>query len=421
MSLKFKDSAKNFMDGLHSMFSALVNKRNALNNNEEVSSFMQYDEMKAMYKSGIGNKIISLKTDHSLRDSIQFKDDAEEEFFKTSLAEKVKEAVTYMLAYGRGVIAIVEINGDMSTPLARDFYDKKYRLEVFSGDMVAQQGASPDLMDEFYERPRYYSIRGVLFHHSRIIDFSYIKPPKEEAAIYQFGGMSEFEIIRNQLVSNGIVERASASILEKNSSIFYKVEGLRDSMAGNNEAAAIRYFGSVENNRGIHGATVLDGQDEAFVLNQSLTDLDKVDMVTLRRLAMVTNIPLTWLVGESAQGLNSTGDNETDIFFWMISNIRFHYEEKPINILLKKFNRPQIEFKKKSDLTAEKQVEFDAKIIDNATKLDAIGEDSRSYLVENGVTLEDDLAKSFFSPPDNDGPELIEGDPQRLFLGAPEK
>lgn len=387
--------AQGFRDGVQNLFSALQNSRNALNNNIIESRRMSYSAMREIFKSGIGNKIISIKAGHALRDSIQFSTDEDKRFYETTLEQYVKQATTFMLAFGRGIIVIVENGKDLDEPLSEDFYTKNYKLEVFSGDLVTATDASYDLLSPFFYKPRYYAVRGYQFHHSRVIDFTYKRPPQIDLPAYYFGGISEFQLIESQLVTAGIVERAGATILERNSSLFYKVKDMKDLLGGEQEKDLIAYMNATENNRSIYGAGLIDGEDDAFVLNQSLADFDKVDTMSLRRLSLVTNIPLTWMIGENAQGLNSSGDNENEIFWFMIKDVRENYAKPKINLLLAKFDRKPITFKEKNDLSPNDTAQYESRVIDNAYKLHEMGLNSDKYLRDKDIIKDDPLSLIF--------------------------
>lgn len=396
-----------FTDGVLSLVSAINNSRNALLTNDMFSFKIGYPQIRELMKTGIGNKIANIKSDYALRDSLQFEKEEDEKYYKLNLDSKVKQALRYCIAYGRSIIVIVEIGADLSKPLSSDFMDRAFKLEVFSGDLVTAYDASYDLMSSYFFKPQHYSVRGYSFHRSRVIDFTYIEPPQYELADYQYGGISEFQFIRPQLITDGIVQRAGASILEKNSSLFYKITGFKDLLNTGEEADIIKFFGILENSRSIYGAGMIDMEDDVVTLNQSLTDMDKVDQMSLRRLAMVTDIPLPMLVGENVQGLNSSGTIELQSFNWMLTNIRENYAYAPIARLCELMGlNGEVSFKKTNEMLEEDLAEYESKIIDNAAKLQGMGEDGVEYLNEKGVIQSSNLDKLF---PDQEE-ELSESD-----------
>ena len=111
---------------------------------------------------------------------------------------------------------------------------------------------------------------------------------------------------------------------------------------------------------------------------------------------MVTGIPLAILIGENVKGLNSTGDNEMQIFQEMIEVVQSDFLEDPINELFKKLGMGIVSFKKNQGRSADERISFDAQVIQNATALWNIGEDHREYLIKNDVIVKDKYDDFFF-------------------------
>lgn len=395
-----------FVDGLKNLLSSMVNTRNASAANEVVAYRVADTELRAIFRTGLGNKIIRIKNGYALKESLVFEDPVEKEHFEKLLRPSVKKAGSFMLGFGRGLIVINEQGVDLSTPLRSPPEAGRYKLDVFSGDMVTAGEVSIDLDNPLYMRPRYYVIRGHQFHHSRCIDFRYVEPPELDLPHYRYGGVSEFELIYQQIVNDGVVERASASIIDKNSTLFYKVKGFKDSLSTKQEGDLLNFYSLTEKARSIFGAGIVDADDDVINIDQTLTNLDSVDQITLRRLAMVTGIPLAILVGESVRGLNSTGDTEKQIFNEMIETLQQDYYLDPINDLRVKLGRPgDVSFSDSQNITPTEKVDYEAKVIENAVKLAAIGEDHGKYLQDRGV-IEKDLFVEMF--PDDEEVDATE-------------
>jgi len=389
-----------FIDGLASIVNGLANRRSAMQTNVVVSTRLDDSQLRAIYKTGLGSKIIRIKTGYALNDTLQFKDKQDERIYKVRIERAVKKASKFMLGFGRGIILMNEVGADLKTA-ARDVDMSRVRLEVFSGDMVTVQNMTFDLDSARYQRPRFYSVRGKLFHYTRVIDFSYYMPPEVDLPTYRYGGVSEFEMIHTQLINDGIVERASGTILEKNSTLFHKIKGFKDSIKCKEDDALIEYYSKLAEIRGIYGDGIIDAEDDVITVAQSLTDLANVDNVSLRRLALVTSIPLPLLVGESVGGLNSSGIQERQSFQDMTEALQYDYLLDPIVEICSAFGIDCVEFKENQGGTALERLDFETKVIDNAVKLDALGEDYRGYLKEHDV-LKDDPWKAIFMPDEAD-------------------
>lgn len=376
--------ANKFWDGITSLFNTLANKRSAAAANVVTSVDVSDQQLNEVYKTGIGNKIVRIKAGYALKSSaINFTSTEDKTFYLSKLEANIKEAFVWSLAFGRGILVIND-GGDLSEPL-EDVDKTDVKFDVFSGDMVSVTQYDQDLMSERYLKPYYYNVRGYNFHHSRVIDFTYIKPTQEDSPNYNYGGISEFELIYNQLINDGIVERASASIIEKNSSLFYKIKGFKSLLERKQEDSIVKFYGMVEDRRSIYGAGLLDADDSVESISQSLTNLKDADDISLRRVALVSGIPLPMLIGENVKGLNASGTQEKTSFNEMIELLQQDYLVTKMNHLFGKLGMSAITFKENQNVTPLEKIDYETKAIDNAVKLYDMGYDAESYLKEKGV------------------------------------
>ncbi|MFT6834383.1 MAG: hypothetical protein ACJA0H_000411 [Francisellaceae bacterium] len=402
---------KKTIDGIKSLTNKLANTRNSLSTNELEHTQLDYDQMNAGYKSGIGNKIIRLKAGYSLSNTLQFENEDNEKFYNKNLAKHVKNSVRWMLAFGRGVILIQENGKRLDEPLQRDNVSlKTTRLKVFDGEQVSPLEYSTDIESDFYMRPKFYSIRGTLVHHSRVIDFSYVPPVEKELPAYRFGGISEIELIYNQLVNDGVVERSTSSMLEKSSSFFYKIKGFSEALENGKESVISDYIAEAEAIRGMHGAGVIDSEDDVLTISQSLTNLAETDIISLRRLAMVTGLPITVLVGEGAKGLNSAGLQERQTFRDTIEQLQNDYEIEPINEICSIFGLDAVKFKDNQNVSPMEAIQYDDIATNVAVKLNGVGEDASKYLSDKNIIEDREQAQELnfaeFFKPEEDEPEV---------------
>jgi len=192
------------------------------------------------------------------------------------------------------------------------------------------------------------------------------------------------------------VQRAVPAILEKSSTLFYKIKGFKDLLQDKRESEVVAYFEGLENLRSVYGAGILDEEDGIEVVSQALTNLAESDMITLRRIALVTGIPLSWLVGEAATGLNSTGDGEKQVFISTIKSLQSDYLIEPINRLMRLHGKQPVKFKASQGDSAVEAMDFETKAIANAKILWEMGEDYSKYLSDHDVVKED-IVGSFFA------------------------
>ena len=282
----------------------------------------------------------------------------------------------------------------------------KVIMRVFSGDMVFPHSVDVDLESPRYMMPTAYQIRAATFHHSRIIDFSYVRPPELDLPAYRYGGVSEFELIHGQLINDGIVERASVMALEKNSVPTIKVKGLKQSLQAGHESEMLKYFQVMEDAAHIAGARLIDGDDDIDLTTLTLTALAEADMIAMRRLSMVTGIPLPQLMGESVRGMNSSGETERLVFREMLMDLQNDFLRDPINQLMRKFGCGQVWFLENQGDTPGSRIAYEKTALENAKALYDMGEDHRAYLLEKDILKKDDMSRFFGGSDSADGDEV---------------
>ena len=390
-----------FSDGIVNLNNMLANRRNAHFNNRMQSGRIDWDELRQIWRTGMGSKIVRLKIGIALNDTLMFESEGDRDFYEKQLQQLIKKAAKYQLGFGRALFVIHESGADLSQPLGNINDWSKVRYQVFSGDMVYVQSVDLNLNSVNYFKPTRYSVRGFPIHPSRVVDFKYVEPVEQDAPDYFYGGISEFELIRNELVSDGVVQRAVPAMLEKSSTLFYKVKDFKSLLADKQESTLVTYFTQLESLRSIYGAGIIDSEDEIQVHAQALTNLAESDLVTLRRLALVTGIPLSWLVGEAARGLNATGEGERQIMQQTIENLQSDYLLDNINKVMAMHGRGRVWFKDDLLQSSKDKMESQSKAIENAAKLYVMGEDSNKYLVNSGV-IEKDSYDEFFSESDDE-------------------
>jgi len=387
-----------FLDGIRSFVSELTNSRAAEASNYVDTVRLSVADMRAIYRTGLGNKIIRIKAGDALKDTLQFESTDDEEFYRARLAAKVKGAARWCLAFGRGIVVIHHRGEDLVTPLGK-VDPARVLLSVFSGDMVVASKIDLDLQSPTYYKPLEYTTRGQPIHHTRVVDFTYVRPPELELPAYRYGGISEFELVYEQIIADGVVQRACPRIIDKASTLFYKVPGFADAMQSGNSSAMVAYFRQLENIRGIMSAGLVDKEDDIEAISQSITNLADADQITLRRLAMVTGISVTRLIGEAPRGMNSTGEKEAQMDQDMLETLQSDYFLEPINELMRKLGQGRVSFRENQGQTPNDRLDYETKAIDNAVKLAQLGEDHGTYLTDHGVIKIDEY-DSLFSEAD---------------------
>ena len=217
-----------FSDGLINVRNQLAQRRSGIATNIVNAPRVSISELKQqLNKLGVCQQIIDIKTTGALDDTLAFESDTAEKFYLDRLDVLVREACRYMLGYGRAVVLVAQPGVDLSKPRQGRVNPDRVRLVVFPGSDVTASDPVDDLFDERFDLPKTYRVRNQVIHWSHLVDFRYVEPPSSEAQVYNFGGISELELIRNEIVNDQIIQRAGSAIIE-NSTVFQaksKVQG----------------------------------------------------------------------------------------------------------------------------------------------------------------------------------------------------
>lgn len=410
-----ENSSGKYKDGISSLTNSLANSRNASATNIFEHDKLDYSELWSIFKTGLYSKICHMKVGDALQDPFVFETEEQEEYYKEYIEEGLKEACLYMLGFGRGIVVIVEKGADLSTPAPDILKREKIMLRTFDAGMVSVTDYSYDLMSEYYYAPRMYTVRGHNIHASRVIDFTYHKPIEDELPEYNFGGIPEPELIYNQLMNDAVVQRAAGGVAEKLSSIFYKLNGFFESLQSKQEAHVVRYMRTTENQRSVFGAGIIDGKDDVISVQQPITGFKDIDESALRRVAMVSGVPMPMLIGENVKGLNSAGDTERETYQRTLVRLRDEFIIRKANVLFERIGLDPVTAKESSGLSATEQINYDDKAATVAVKLRDMGEDHHSYLVDKGI-VKDDITEEIF--PESEELETQAVDPSESLNGA---
>lgn len=396
-----------FKDGLKSLTNLLANNRSGANNNKLFSTAVSNDELNSIYKLGIGRKIVNIKSSNIFKEGFSAEGEAGAEtlkFIDKKLLKELKKASEYMMAFGRGVIVIIDKNANNPSQPMKSVNLQTVRFKAFSGAKVTVQiNSSLNELDERYNEPEYYRIGTQVIHHSRVMDFQYYQPVEDDKSSYNYGGISEFELIYSQLINDSVIERAIPTLVEKISTMFYKIKDFKNKLQQKQEKHLVDYFHRLENLRSIYGAGLLDSEDDTKTETQNLSGLDSVDTITLRRLSLVTGIPLSWLVGENVKGLNSSGKTEETIFWSMVKNLGNDFILPVLNQKLEFMGLTVVWFNEQYQSTPTEKADYETKVFTNALLVQQLGLDDIAYIKDRGVEI--DVKKSFDEIFNEDGIE----------------
>lgn len=278
----------------------------------------------------IARKLVTLPAEDSLKKWRKWSGDGEQiwkEEKRLGLEGKAREALMLARLFG-GAAIYIGTDQDQSEPLDPESISRggiKYltvlsRLELSIGDLEQD----PD--SEFYGSPKHYRLSRFRTENSNMLDEENIHPSR--LIIYRgdlqadkwtaFGPSrgwgqsvltSTSEAIKN---AGGTFANVASLVFEANIDVI-RVPDLMDNISSDvYEQNLLKRFGLAAANKGINGTLILDSLEEYERRSTSFATLPEVMREFASHCAAAADIPATRFLNKSPDGLNSTGDSDTD-------------------------------------------------------------------------------------------------------------
>lgn len=292
--------------------------------------FITAQEVDASYRtSGLSRKVHDLPPSEMTREWRLWQADIddvtkiEREEKRLKLRDKAREALLLARMHG-GALIVMGLAGspnrDVRAP-SRIRY-----VHVFNKESVSLGEIDTDMESPYFGEPSYYEVNSVRVHPSRCIPVVGQKIPRGSATdSVSFWGDPLLMCIEAALKNADSTAQNIAAMVQEAKLDVIGIPGLTNNlMSREYEQALMKRMMSVGLFKSAYNTTVVDsavkgGEGETFETKQlsfaGLPDVQKSFNITL---SAVVDIPYTRLFGESAGGLNSSGQNEQRDFERMI-------------------------------------------------------------------------------------------------------
>lgn len=415
--------------------------------------FLTRVEFENMYRgSWLSKRIVNTVADDMTREWIRvlFDDDSEgkNQFAiercekRLGIKAKCNEAIKWARLYGGSLIIIgTNDSKDLSKPLDISKLGKgslKY-LQVVDRWRVSPSGAlSTDLGSLSFGLPQLYVLAesSVQIHSSRVVRFNGQKLPYFAWRQNAMWDDSELQHVVESLLNCDTATAAVATMLFEANVDVISSPDLSDLLATKDgEAKAIKRFQLATMMKSFNRTLLLDGAETYEKKQNSFANLDKVITQFMVDVCGAADIPMTRLFGQSAGGLNSTGDGDIRNYYDMISAKQEAELRPQLEVLYEVICRSELgtypedfrfDFNSLWQTSALDEATIDKLNAErDATYLNAgvvLPSTVAKELKENGVysSLTDEdiaLVEELHKPPE----EGFEGDPKEDHLDIPNK
>lgn len=318
----------------------------------DAGGYKQYQEFSNMYKGWLSRKIVDIVPTEALKKGWQivcpsWKPDKIEMLKKyqeyLKLPDLILRAFKSERVFGGSIIlALTDATwGAMKNPIP-DFLPQKTLLKLQMFDAWQAYAAEVNLTNPLaddYLLPTTYTIGstglnsyssgaektfmdGSVVHNSRTERFDGEWLPWYEFSTNMYWGQSILSVVYNAVRNAGIVDDATASLIFRASVPVMKVKDLVDIVSDPEaQSAFLRRMNILNYQMSNNNMAIIDQEEELDNLETGqISGLDS----TLERFyvtcSSASGIPVTKLVGESARGLNATGEGDLDNYYDMLES-----------------------------------------------------------------------------------------------------
>lgn len=244
-----------------------------------------------------------------------------------ALKSKVNAAIKWARLYGGSLIIIgCTDTKDMSKPLdvkklgkgSLKFLQVVDRWRVSPNGMINRDLDSPN-----FGMPESYLIAEstVQVHHTRVLRFNGQKLPYFSWLQNAMWDDSELQHVVESLLNCDTTTAAVATMLFEANVDVIKSPDLSELLSTKDgEAKAIKRFQLAAMMKSFNRTLLLDGAEDYEKKQNSFANLDKIIQQFMVDVCGAADIPMTRLFGQSAGGLNSTGDGDIRNYYDMVSS-----------------------------------------------------------------------------------------------------
>lgn len=327
----------NRLDGWANVLTGMGTNRDKLSHTRfNYGKGIAANELEALYQSeGIAKRIIDLIPNEMVRMWVTIDGDIDGyicgKLEELNAKTKLNNLLTWSRLYG-GAVMIIGANdgGDLDTPLNEAAIQAVEFLHVFDKTEVSFDAVmlydNPN--DKKYGTPQFYKITpasaavnsSFLVHESRVLRLDGDEIPNSIRSRYDGFGAPVLESIYNEVKHFGSIFAASANIVEDFVQTIMQVENLAELIASGHDDVVLKRLEILDLSRHVGNILLLDKEEQYTKQSSSVAGIPELITRFGLRLAAVTGIPYTLLMGEAPSGLQATGAADIRMFYDMIAS-----------------------------------------------------------------------------------------------------
>lgn len=330
-------------DGLMNVVSGLGTARGKRAHNRFVHDLTaNFKELEAAYETNwIARQIVDIPADDMTREwrtiKCQAADEIRQEEDRLSLQACVNDALSWARLYGGSAILPLT-NQDLEKPFNPELVTKGgvQRLMVFDRwELTPHAYNTWNVLAENYLQPEFYTLYqgGQRIHWTHLIKFIGAKLPRRQRVILQGWGDSELRKCLEDIKDTASAKGGIAELMQSANLDVISREGLTEDLSTGQESKIIQRYTLFDQMKSIVNTALLDADEKLDRLTLNLSGVSQVIDTFMVWIAGAADIPVTRLFGQSAAGLNASGEGDLKNYYDSIRSRQTSQLDKPMALL----------------------------------------------------------------------------------------
>ena len=294
---------------------------------------------------GLAARVVDMPADAAISRSIEIEGDEEDtisnEIDRLKLLPAFADMVRWSRLFGGSVMVLITDDGSrLSEPLEPSRINRIDEVRIFDLSQISPTANRySDPTKPNYGRYSSYrlnigAVSGLLdsqveIHESRLLFMGGEPLPERLKNGLHWTGRSAVRTVYPKIRDYQKSLTWASLILERKQQSVHKMKGLAPALEAGLENKIRERINLVERSRNILNGVAVDSEDDYNILNADLGGI--VDVLDEFKIAISAdvNIPVAILFGQSAKGMNATGQSDFESYYDLIEGIQ-QYKIKPV-------------------------------------------------------------------------------------------
>jgi phage-related protein (TIGR01555 family) len=287
-------------------------------------------ELNALYtQSWIGRKVVDIPVDDAMRGGVILEHDdpavvdaVEKRMKELGLHKKIDSLTKWSRVFGSSVLVMVAGDDDIKEPPKLGMNDLSNFAVLDRFEVSGMNLDTNPLSKNYLTHESYLISKSGEVNAERIFKMDGVETTNWTRQKLNGWGLSIFESGFDSIQMSQSSTELINNLLFVSNVDYYKIKGLNEALSDGNDKLVQARIEVAQNMKSILNGVALDADDDYINVAKSFGGLNEINMGMLSIVAGAFDIPLTRLLGKSADGMNSTGEGDQKNYYDMVKSIQ---------------------------------------------------------------------------------------------------